>query len=139
MKNILKFGDKVQLVDLQLMRFASVAADLSYFLYVNLKPAILAKNMDAFLSCYLECLVAHVRDQNVDLENTLTMAWLKEEMRRYALFGTVNALWVMPVFYRKDLDAISSAPQKDMSEEQERRIKDVVLYYAQRHGELEEL
>lgn len=124
---------KVQLVDLQMMRLSSIAADLSYFLYVNLEPALLTANMKAFLVCYFDALVSNVRSQTTSLESSLTMRWLEEEMHKFAVFGTVSALWVIPVFYRKDLELSFETPEEEVvvSEEEKSRIVEVVLHYAQ--------
>lgn len=121
--------DDVKFVDLQLMRYSSIAADLSYFLYVNLEPHVLAESMDPLLSFYQNLLVENARMQGVNLENTLIMPRIKEEMRRFALFGMVSALWIMPVFYFKAGLEDKDWELRRIGPKEKRRMEEVVLYY----------
>lgn len=97
--NILLGNNSVKLIDFQIMRFTSLAADLNYFLYVNLDPNFRIEHKDEFLRYYLDELLANIKEWELPVEKLLTMEWLQNEMRKYALFGFICGLWVLPVFY----------------------------------------
>lgn len=93
-------GINVKLIDLQVMRYASVAADLNYFLHINLLPAERNKNKDLILATYITTLQENLFQQGVDLDHEIyTRAWLEKEMANFAIFGFMSGLWISPAFY----------------------------------------
>lgn len=106
MNNILFKSKKdeihVKFVDLQIMRYMSVAADLSYFFYINLYPKLRIEKMSYLLDFYLNCLHSTLyRHQLFHEIEVLDKNWLQDEMKRFSVFGFSFGLWIMPIFYIK--------------------------------------
>lgn len=93
--------NEFKLIDFQVMRYASIAADLNYFFYVNFNPKFRIDNQTDLLAYYLDELKLNIRKCDCAdlLENELTMDWLCGEMRTFALFGFLAALWILPVLF----------------------------------------
>lgn len=136
-----KEGD-VKLIDLQLMRYNSVAADLCFLFYVNLKPSLSAEYFKPLLEKYMEALKQNTKSQGVDLDEILTDNWISNEMSEFAVYGLMRALWVMPLFFYKpgdiDLSNLSEEVLTDMeymlSKVGDRyvpRMKELILNYVQ--------
>lgn len=103
MNNMLfnKTDNSIKMLDLQMMRFTSVATDLSYFLYINLENEERVRNMDVILEKYLIELHKCMKNNGVEevARKPYDMAWLKQEMNKYSIVGFVLGLWVKPAFY----------------------------------------
>ncbi len=54
-------GDKVILVDLQLVRYSTPALDLAYFLGSSTSPEYREKELDKLLEHYHSCLTGHLK------------------------------------------------------------------------------
>lgn len=130
-KNELKF------IDLQLMRFASPAADLSYFFYINIKDAKRQQLRDHLLKLYHNELNQCLRAANVPIPIHLTVDWLSKEIKRFSLFGMSYALICIPLFlnlmdrnaYWERVGSENSA-NVDISEEHKMRILNLVRTFA---------
>lgn len=94
------YGIQVKLIDLQIMRFTSVAADLNYFLHINLIPEERNKNMHLFVDTYIGTLQKCLHENEIDVEQKVyTKKWLEQEIADFAIFGFMCSLWISPAFY----------------------------------------
>lgn len=94
---------EVRLVDLQVMRLASPAADLSYLLYINMLPQERQEQQDQLLEHYLKQLHGELRAHGLrSLAQRLDLVWLRQEMRRMEWFGFAFGLMLMPVLHMSD-------------------------------------
>lgn len=111
MNNMLfkNYDESVALLDLQCMRKTSVAADLHYFLNINLDVKELVDNKMSILKTYLDELHECIRQNgcDVDLTRRYDMKWLMEEMERFSLFGFMVGIWVTPILYVRKEDVKS--------------------------------
>ncbi|XP_017768388.1 PREDICTED: uncharacterized protein LOC108556693 [Nicrophorus vespilloides] len=98
--NILLKERNVKFIDFQLMRFASVASDLTYFFCSTCKPS-LKINLDHYLSVYLDSLHSHLMGFDINLKDILTMDWLRKEMYDFQPVGFVCSLWFLPLYFFK--------------------------------------
>ncbi|XP_017768392.1 PREDICTED: uncharacterized protein LOC108556695 isoform X2 [Nicrophorus vespilloides] len=125
--NIMLKDGKAMLLDLQIMRFTSPAVDLSYFLYVNLKPSMRRENLDRFLDVYLENLEGVKRSKN----------WLVKEMKEFAVVGFINALWLLPLFYfKKEFLGISQEMTRSDQEYINMYLNNASFYFKERLREI---
>lgn len=136
MNNIMHREGQIKFVDLQVMRCTSVAADLHYFLNINVLPHILIKNIEHLFNVYLKFLHFHIHSQGVNLENELNLTWLKSEMQKFSLYGLVNGIWIGVVFYvKEELKDVANFEMDDVMTripvDCKMRLGDIVLNYVQ--------
>lgn len=126
----------IKLIDLQGMRYASFAADLSYFFYVNILTPKRQQIQDHLLNIYLTELKACLEGAKIPIYNILTIQFIKKEMEKYRTFGMLYGLLFLTMFvskhdqeiYYKSITPPISGPPV-LSEEHKRRILDLLRDY----------
>lgn len=125
-ENVDKF--EVKLIDLQVMRYTSIAADLNYFLYINLDPNERMKNMRSILEHYLSCLHSCLKENGLEsLKKVYSIEWLTDEMERFSLFGFMFGLWILPIFYvnKEEVPTLDTMTE-DMMEEKHKQFMETI-------------
>ncbi|KAF2888318.1 hypothetical protein ILUMI_17855 [Ignelater luminosus] len=131
--------NEVKLVDLQLMRYGSVARDLTYLFYVNLLPKLRRKNMERLLEEYLHVLKDNITMRGIMLDDILTKEWLDSEMKAFLEYGVVYGMWLMPLFFRRREDFEISRKSLDNSvraikqydTDYKERLREIILEYVE--------
>lgn len=130
---------EVKLVDLQLMRYGSVARDLTYLFYVNLLPKVRRRNKETLLKEYLNVLKNNIKQRGIMLDDILTKEWLDSEMKAFLEYGVVYGMWLMPLFFktrqnveisRKGLDNAARAI-KQWDTDYKERLREIILEYVE--------
>lgn len=103
-------------IDLQLMIYTSVAADLSYFFYICLSVSTRKMHYKQLLKEYLKKLQMHLDEYSVPSVE-YTYDWLHNEMHEFKLYGFMSCLWMLPVFYLNKADLNSSKIENVMNED----------------------
>lgn len=92
----------IKLIDFQKVYFCSVASDLVYLFFVNLKPEDYIDNKADLLTRYFHYLKKNVIDCGVGDDFKLTYEWLLAEIDRFTEYGIIYALWILPMFGNDD-------------------------------------
>lgn len=94
-------GDmEMKLIDLQVMRYTSLAADLCYFLFVNLLPQDRWENRECLLNLYLNTFHNSLANHGLNADELgYTRDWLDREFNTFSIFGFMCSLLLAPVFY----------------------------------------
>lgn len=137
--NILIEGslEDASFIDFQQICNSSVARDLVTLFYVNLQPEELHHCTEGYLKSYWNHLHLFLKQQEINLEATLTEEWLEEEMKRFQVYGIVYGLWHIAEFYidngkeQMTLHNLSKHKCGDFDFESEfiERAKSLLLYY----------
>ncbi|XP_050727369.1 uncharacterized protein LOC127004088 isoform X2 [Eriocheir sinensis] len=96
---------EVMLVDLQGMRRASVAADLSYFLYSSFTGDVRRDNLDAFLDTYFDSFCGVLQAAQMTLP--FSREELSHEFMSKLTFGCVSGMILAPIVLSEDQDVMS--------------------------------
>lgn len=127
---LMKNSKAVVLLDLQCIRYTSIAADLSYFFTINLMPALCLNNFENLIEFYLSKLHFYLNEREINLRNEINKEWLLAEMKDFSIFGVVNGVWISSVFYLKQILKNGEIPEKvEMPVEYKIRMRDIILNY----------
>lgn len=124
---------EVMLLDLQGMRKASVAADLSYFLYSSFTGDVRKNNLKAFMATYYDSFSSVLRAAQLPIPFSLEE--LLQEFRERMTFGCVSGMVLAPIVLSEEqdvhdfLDVTEETLDKVSSERQE-----TILRMSQREG-----
>ncbi|KAF6204601.1 hypothetical protein GE061_018761 [Apolygus lucorum] len=87
--------EEVKFVDLQVMRYASLATDLLYFLSTSIEPSVLRFHHDDLVSIYHEALVETVSQLAPDAPK-ITIEQINDQIEELALFGLLMGFLLLP-------------------------------------------
>lgn len=88
---------EVMLLDLQMVRYASPATDLTLLLYSSLTGPVRRPNLDTFLDSYLSTF-SDVMNAGGSC-SPFTRPQLYEEFKNKAMFGAIFAMMIVPIAY----------------------------------------
>lgn len=105
-------AEKIIIIDFQLARTASVALDISFFLYSTTSQQLREEHYDELLRAYLESAQELIKDLGGDPESVITWETLQEELKQFARFGCGMGIESLPLSLIEDeeladLDAIT--------------------------------
>lgn len=86
---------EVMLLDLQLIRQASLAIDLNFFLYTSLDGHTRRSNITSFLDTYYECFKSVIESAQRDMP--FTQEAFKQEFVDKHLYGFLFAIFIIPL------------------------------------------
>lgn len=86
---------EVRLLDLQLVRQASLAIDLNFFLYTSLDGPTRRSNMTCFLDTYYDCFKSVIESAQRDMP--FTRAAFKQEFIDKHMYGFLFAIFIIPL------------------------------------------
>ncbi|XP_045598758.1 uncharacterized protein [Procambarus clarkii] len=117
-------GDPVEvmLVDLQIMRRASPAVDLNYFLYSSFNGPDRTPNLETYLKIYHTSFSSVLEAGGAAVPYTLEE--LREEFRRRMLFGCITGMFLIPIVLSEaedvpDLDAMTDGNMEEFAKERQ--------------------
>lgn len=87
---------EVRLLDFQTARFASVAADILYFLHTSVRHSVIEDRSDDLLAIYHSVLTSKLDGLPENVLNDLSFDWLKNEIKTNELYGLFMSLWTAP-------------------------------------------
>ncbi|XP_045586387.2 uncharacterized kinase-like protein D1044.1 [Procambarus clarkii] len=107
---------EVMLLDLQVVRRSSPAADINYLLYTSLTGDIRKPNLDTFLSKYYNSFHSVLQEAKMDMPFTET--WLLQEFREKNLVGALFAMMLVPMvlFEPEDVPDMSGDDKSDLED-----------------------
>lgn len=110
--NFLCCSDKAVAIDFQLLRCASPATDLSYFI---LMCSNLCRNKEEFLEAvqiYYKSLEYYLTDMGIDASKAFSFDMLKEELKKYGCFGILASITSIPLLANERCDNLQSFDMK---------------------------
>lgn len=110
--NFLCCKDKAVAIDFQLLRCASSATDLSYFIIMC---SNLCRNKEDFFNAvdvYYRSLDYYLSDMGIDACKVFSFEMLKEELKKYGKFGILAALTSIPLMASNRCDTLQSLEMK---------------------------
>ncbi|KAH8416757.1 hypothetical protein KR222_003286 [Zaprionus bogoriensis] len=102
---------KIIIIDYQLARCASLALDISFFIYSCTSQQLREQHYDELLRAYLESAQALIKDLGGDPEAVITWESLQEELKQFGRFGCGMGIESVPLSLIEDdevsdLDAV---------------------------------
>lgn len=93
--------EKTCLLDLQVSRYASPTIDILHFLYTSTQAELRWQHFEGLLQVYHKTLCDTVRrllehTQYATEKDIISYKQLKEEVEKHALYGFLNAIWLLP-------------------------------------------
>ncbi|XP_034832221.2 uncharacterized protein [Maniola hyperantus] len=107
----------VLFVDYQLVRYASPATDISYFLYMSTDQQFLSKHYDQLLDVYFGTLSAVLKQCNLNVEEIYPRSIFLRHLREYSVLGLIEALISMKIITAETEEALKMTEMKYHAEE----------------------
>lgn len=107
----------VLFLDYQLVRYASPATDISYFLYMSAEQKFLSKNYDKLLDIYFGTLSAVLRQCNLNVEDVYPKRVFLSHLRDYSVLGLIEALISMKIITAETEEALKMTEMRYHGEE----------------------
>ncbi|XP_052741503.1 uncharacterized protein LOC112055160 [Bicyclus anynana] len=107
----------VLFVDFQLVRYASPATDISYFLYMATDPKTLSKHYHQLIDIYFGTLSAVLRQCDLNVEDVYPRSIFMKHLKDYSVLGLLEALISMKIITAEAEDALKMKSMKYHAEE----------------------
>uniref|UniRef100_A0A0A9VYS8 Citrate synthase, mitochondrial n=1 Tax=Lygus hesperus TaxID=30085 RepID=A0A0A9VYS8_LYGHE len=136
--------EEVKFVDLQVMRYSSLATDLLYFLSTSVEPSVLRFHQEDLVSIYHEALVETVSKLAPDAPK-ITIEQINDQIEELALFGLLMGFLLLPAItvegsaiaaslenIQEDSDVTSKLEQHDknfLTDRYQERVRGLVLHF----------
>lgn len=95
-------AEAIKIIDFQLARVASVAVDISFFLYSCTSQALREKHYDTILKAYHESATSIINDLGADAEKVMSWQDLQDELKQFARFGCGMGIESLPMSLIED-------------------------------------
>jgi Ecdysteroid kinase-like family len=96
---------EVKLLDYQMMRYASPATDIWYFLLVCTTKEFRDRHFDDLIRVYYDKLSEAVKSLGSDPDKVFPREVLEAHIKRFAKFGMLMAILLLPLFTAQSADA----------------------------------
>ncbi|MPC68183.1 hypothetical protein E2C01_062380 [Portunus trituberculatus] len=129
---------EVMLVDLQGMRMASVAADLSYFLYSSFTGGVRKSNLKFFMETYYDSFCSVLRAAQVPIPFSLEE--LIVEFRNKMILGCISGMILAPIVLseEEDVQAFFDMTEENMDTNNRERQEKILKMSKREGGQLQD-
>ena len=95
-------AEAIKIIDFQLARVASVAVDISFFLYSCTSQTLRENHYDTILKAYHESATSIINDLGADAEKVMSWQDFQDELKQFARFGCGMGIESLPMSLIED-------------------------------------
>ncbi|XP_075991181.1 uncharacterized protein LOC142986551 [Anticarsia gemmatalis] len=106
--NFLFSGGKAIVIDFQILRCASLATDLSYFIVMSSNLCRTKEDFYEAVNIYYKGIEYYLTDMGLDPDVVFSFETLKNELKRFGKFGLLAALTSIPLTSNERCDVLQS-------------------------------
>lgn len=108
------------LYDWQVLRYASPALDLLYYMFISTNKSLRAENYNKLLKVYYQNLSDHIKRLGGNPDNLFTFQNLLQQLKKFGKFGVLFSTLLLQIILREsselpDMDQMAQSLKDDVN------------------------